>query len=442
MIENIYSQSEQGNRKKETSKLYKIPKNIRQVGQPQDNPKIYAEDYVITFIRQLAEENTNAYQMAILLGEPVLINEMQYIFIRGAVEVNNVSTEEELLLDQSTWSEIYEEIKKYFSEVEIVGWMLTKSGISWEEGERFKKIHIDNFSGQDKVFLTYDPIEKEENFFLYKSGNLTKQRGYYIYYERNVEMQNYLVERHKGAGVESNEDNATKSVRDVMEKKQQKKLEKKGKSGWYTLGGAVAAAFILAGAYAVNNPEQWEQIRQTMSGVTTQWLAPTENNNETVNGEKGNKNSTPVEMSSGNVTTIKQETVVGDRTQKEGSKDIKEDKDKGDNTSGEAIGEKEEMGTSTKAPNDTQENKGKKEGALKSGENVDEVMAAINKNNENLSNGVQTETKNYYVVQKGDSLASISMRLYKTLKKVEILQELNNIDNPDEIYIGQKIVLP
>lgn len=401
MIENIYSGNEGKNNMKEESKLYKIPKNIRQVGQTQENYKIYVEDYVITFIRQLAQKDTNAYQVAVLLGEPALIDEIQYIFIKGAVEVKKMSSEEEIVLDQSTWSDIYEEIQKYFSETEIIGWVLARSGISWENEEQFKKIHIDNFSGQDKVFLTYDPIEKEENFFLYRINSLRKQRGYYIYYEKNIEMQNYLVERHKGEGVEIIEDTTTKSMRNVMEKKQQIKTEKKGRQGWYTLGGAVAAVIILASAYAINYPEQWEQVRQTMSNVTSQWMATTEDNSKNLNEKNADKEeSTPVEVETGNVTTIKQEAIVGDRTEEEGKK------------------QEDQNTNSQKEEGDTKE--------------VSDVVGEK----------VNTETKDFYIVQKGDSLASISKKIYKTLNKVKTLQKINNIENPDEIFIGQKIILP
>lgn len=433
MIENIYSEENQGNRQKETAKSCKIPKNIRQIGQPQDNLKIYAEDYVITFIRQLAEKESNTYQMAILLGETVAVNEIRYIFIKGAVEVKDVTTEEELLLNQGIWSEIYEEIKKYFSDAEIVGWMLARSGISWENEDRFKKIHLDNFSGQDKVFLTYDPIEKEETFFLYKAGSMKKQRGYYIYYERNIEMQNYLVERHNGESTEQvkekSADKAAKSARKVIEKKQKDAVKQKGKQGWYTLGGAIAATFILASAYAINNPEQWQQIQDTMSGISNQNVSTSKNESKEVDNAEVGK-STPVEIADGNVTTIKQETVIGDRTES--------DNKQNETVSKEAIGTKEPI-ESTTEPQDSKE---ETNNTTEQGGNVDDIISTTGKNKENIENEVKTELQNYYEVKKGDTLASISMKLYNTMEKVNELQELNEIENIDEIYIGQKIILP
>ena len=57
-----------------------------------------------------------------------------------------------------------------------------------------KKVHIDNFAGQDKTLLTFDNVEKEEVFHFYENGSLCPHEGYYIYYEKNEEMQNYMIE--------------------------------------------------------------------------------------------------------------------------------------------------------------------------------------------------------------------------------------------------------
>ena len=37
-----------------------------------------------------------------------------------------------------------------------------------------------------------DPLDREDAFFIYEGGKLVQQHGYYIYYERNEDMQNYI----------------------------------------------------------------------------------------------------------------------------------------------------------------------------------------------------------------------------------------------------------
>ncbi|MCR5458639.1 MAG: LysM peptidoglycan-binding domain-containing protein [Acetatifactor sp.] len=47
-----------------------------------------------------------------------------------------------------------------------------------------------------------------------------------------------------------------------------------------------------------------------------------------------------------------------------------------------------------------------------------------------------------YVVQAGDTLTGISIRNYGSEKYIGQICKLNSIKNPDEIKVGQKILLP
>ena len=60
--------------------------------------------------------------------------------------------------------------------------------------ERQKKIQEDNFGGGDKIFLKMDSAEKEQRIYFYEEGELRALPGYYIYYERNAEMQTYMAD--------------------------------------------------------------------------------------------------------------------------------------------------------------------------------------------------------------------------------------------------------
>ena len=48
-----------------------LPKNIRQIGMPEGNKRIYIEDYVMTYLKQLANPNSTFARGAILVGECV-----------------------------------------------------------------------------------------------------------------------------------------------------------------------------------------------------------------------------------------------------------------------------------------------------------------------------------------------------------------------------------
>ena len=56
-----------------------------------------------------------------------------------------------------------------------------------------RKIHLDNFAGNDKVCFVKDRAENEEGFYSYEQSGLGKQQGYYIYYEKNEKMKKLKI---------------------------------------------------------------------------------------------------------------------------------------------------------------------------------------------------------------------------------------------------------
>lgn len=65
-----------------------LPKNIRQIGQISGNQKIYLEDYVITYLRQILTPDENMRVM-ILYGHKEMIEDELYWFVNGAVEAQH-----------------------------------------------------------------------------------------------------------------------------------------------------------------------------------------------------------------------------------------------------------------------------------------------------------------------------------------------------------------
>ena len=54
----------------------------------------------------------------------------------------------------------------------------------------------------------------------------------------------------------------------------------------------------------------------------------------------------------------------------------------------------------------------------------------------------QTSTPQYYVVRKGDTLRTICYDIYGDYSRVDEICRWNNIDDPDNILYGQKLLLP
>ena len=85
----------------------KLPKNIRQIGLPEEKKKIYVEDYVVTYMNQLASEYANRQNAAVLLGFYVRKDDMRLTFINGAIGIPSAKIgEDQITFDSGLWEEI------------------------------------------------------------------------------------------------------------------------------------------------------------------------------------------------------------------------------------------------------------------------------------------------------------------------------------------------
>lgn len=374
----------------EKNKL-KLPKNIRQVGKPNDKVKIYVEDYVITYINQIAEKSNNEQKLAILLGKIVKNNDVDIAFIQGALEVREVSIQEDnICLTTQIWTNIYDEVRKYFQNEEIVGWFLTRPGKSLGINEKITKIHVDNFPGKNKTLFMSDPIDKDEAFFVYRNGSLVGQEGYYIYYDRNEAMQGYMVETKKyageepaieAAGIDKKLSEATKRESKIKEFRQMTRRQKgSGKQPLphmnvflkkvVSFGMTFLVLFaLIIGITMMNN----NQPQQVVSNNIDSTKAMTQSEADDV---------TPVEVIDGNVK--------------------------------ESVAESETDQTSQEPQTETAE----------------------------VINQEVQEQPQTYTVQTGDTLVGISFKFYNSISYVDKIRELNGIEDVDRIYPGMTITLP
>ena len=68
-----------------------LPKNVRQIGNVSDNPKIYVEDYVDTYLNQLREKAKEQPVGVILAGEVLELEDEKAVFVSGAVQMQELS---------------------------------------------------------------------------------------------------------------------------------------------------------------------------------------------------------------------------------------------------------------------------------------------------------------------------------------------------------------
>ena len=181
--------------KSEENNTVQLPNNIRQVGTPGEKIKIYIEDYVMTYLNQMTGEKPALQKAALLLGEKVKKESTDIYFISAAVAVVPMEWKEDRFkLSSDEWTALYDKINHYFKNRHILGWFLSRLGQAAAADGEIEKIHSDNFKDKGPIFYTADPLDREDAFYLYENGHLFRQHGYYIYYDRNEAMQNYMIE--------------------------------------------------------------------------------------------------------------------------------------------------------------------------------------------------------------------------------------------------------
>lgn len=171
------------------------PKSVRQIGEIPGYGKVYIEDYVIRFARKLVREAKGGEKGAVLLGASFTHEESKIYLISGIVEIRGFSGRTSPELSAGAWEKIYTEIKENFTDLEITGWFYSSRGIGLKDAGRLLEIHKRNFQRRDKVLFLYEEAGEEDGVFLYRGGQFERQKGYYIYYEKNPEMLRYMEKR-------------------------------------------------------------------------------------------------------------------------------------------------------------------------------------------------------------------------------------------------------
>lgn len=408
MIEIIYS--EEANEKEEKCTDIRLPRNVRQIGKGNENKKIYVEDYVMTYIGRIWEVPKVEPAIGVLLGTVKRAEGGTYLFISGAITVKNiVQSGKDIIFSDETWTEIYETMKRYFNNLEIMGWFLARNDSAFEIDESLYKTHIDNFAGVDKLLLLADVSEKEEEFYIFNNGQLEKQDGYYIYYEKNEPMQAYMVEQKQGKSIEEvKEDTVTESYRSIIQERKENTSQKRMVGILYSACTFLAVVILAIGVTMMNNYDKMRNMETTLNTLTTNLMGENKETNGVVAA-----NNTIIDKVDGLVETT---------PPLENQSDTGETKD----TQSEDTIPAETTQPPTEASASTE---------------VESQQSEVI-NSQSPTTQIENTNGNYHIVADGETLISISLDIYQTEAMVESIMQANNIVDGDKIYPGQKIYLP
>ncbi len=359
----------------------KYPKNVRQIGNVSDTPKIYIEDYVDTFLNQLCQNMEEEMVGVFLVGHTVRQDDQDCIYVSGALR-NEVSDSENGLpvMNQEAWERARKEKEEYFSDGEMMGWCIIKKEGELRLEREWRRIHEQYFGVFGTILIL--KTNEDEKYFAYKYKELMEMNGHYIYYEKNAAMQNYMILERKKLGVtpsETVEDKAAQEFRSLVKERTAAREEQKSIRYMRAVCAVLVLAVLGMGVTMANNYGKMQELQVAVKNLDLP-----------LHEREDDKNSVE--------------------------------------TSGEVEGEAKDL---TEMPQEL-ESKPEEE----SWPEQEEPDA------ETIGSTIRDMSEDIYIVEKGDTLVKISKKVYGDIGHVDAICRMNGLNDGNLIFIGQKLLLP
>ena len=391
-----------------------LPKNVTQIGETDKSCKIYVEDYVVSYMKQMNRFAEDKEIALALYGRRSSEQSISYNFIYGAAKLNFLQREVRHL-SQAQNQEIEKLHKKYFPECEFVGYTILN-------GEMIEGMYLQEASGCRYV------------------------KGYACFYEKNDCMLGYMLDnRVEEAKPEEVSQEKYKDVKKRQEERRQQytsqqesgkemvrsrtEIERRMRSMRF----AAASMFVLLCLVSVVTLQT-----EGMNGATGSKIKALFSN-----VAQKDKSGEDVEAMNGDgINTLVAEEQLAEAIRKENEQLP---------VSGTAVMATEAptenpVETPTPEPTEVPENMWTPAPTEEPTPVPTEVPTATpveTATPEPATVPTQgTVTYDTYVIKEGDTLLGISLRRYGNGNYVKAICTLNNISDADNIQIGQKILLP
>lgn len=402
-----------------------IPKNVRQIGNVSDTPKIYVEDYVDTFFSQLCEKAGENPIGAFLVGDFVKSDENEYVYIYGAIKMHDLKISgNDYVLDEETWKAAYEDCKQYFEDGEMLGWFVAYAGVPLTAENSTLKLHKKSFPKNNTIFIMRDPVDQDEKYFVHKLNDLIEIGGHYTYYEKNPCMQNYMISARKKNGVcpsETVEDRAAKDFRSLVRSRGEQQSQRRTNRLMYAMSACLVLIVVIMGVATMNNFDKMKAVQSMIEG----------------NGSVAEAKQKEVQETSGGVTAvIEKGQAPGDGSRTEADTGGTQNAtDTGDSTPIDDTGQQMDLNEETEgADNEEMQNSAAGDDMGQPGES--------GRSSRSAGSGGYNGSDGIYIVEEGDTLAIISKKMYGDVSHTEAISKMNGLSDGNLIYIGQKLLLP
>ena len=448
-----------------------LPKNIRQIGEIRGAEKICIEDYVMTCIHKKEPQEKDGY-LGIFYGEQRKEEDGIYLFLRGILEIPDGE-------EEAVKKELQEQKEKYFPDWDVQGCCV----IGQYPTERMKLAEKLNPMSMQ---LIYHLQEQEENLYWTVEGCYKKLRGYFVFYEQNRRMQQYLADEFKEDRVEKESipDKAIKSFREKVRIKGEKRTGSMLKlaSSFFVVAALVIGAIAVtrmddirknqAGSYQMNTEENEADRIYTNADST----AVVQGGNRTASdGFAAKEAAVGAESEDGSAVPEAAGGSAAVDGNEAGTPSVSAGTDEGTEASAQPVSAGTDEGTGASAqPASSGTGNAQIDGAaadtnllagaavasepgqaVADGGTANPATAAAS--NTGASDSVATGEDARltmaasaaaqgihasYTIRMGDTLADICNQYYGSLDKLELLCQVNHISDANLIMPGQRIVLP
>lgn len=396
-----------------------LPKNITQIGEADKHCRVYVEDYVVSYIKQMNGMAQNKDIAIALYGRRTTENGVAYLFAYGSAKLNFLQKPVRHL-SQAQEQEIEKLRKKYFPEMAFLGYQILNGEMV--EGFRICEQEICRYVAGYAQFY-----EKNDSMLAYMLENREEevepekldQEKYEVVKKRQEERRQRQESGHASRAVGHTENTSVEYRRAAAtRRKEPDNIIPMPTVGLRRMKMAATGVFVLLCVMALalmrqeNTGESLEETaRQAMSSLMEQKLpdAVEEQNQvstlvaeDKLEAALRQENNAMAENEPATAETTVPETVVTE-TAVEDTTEVTE--------------EPQPEATPEPTPEVTAEPE------------ASQTQATV-------------AQPTAYTIKKGDTLIGISLRNYGSNTKVSEICALNGITDPDDIKIGQEILLP
>ena len=425
----------------------KLPKNIRQIGDTDQVVRLYVEDYVNTYLKRLYPAGNQTLRVGLLLGNTENYDGTPYIFIDGAIEMEDAEVSgEKIEFSENAWKKAYRGIEESFPKRTVQGWFICGTPSSQLSPLNYWKQHNQYFNGKNKLMYLNHGLEGEEAVYVTSEDGFYRLKGHCIYYERNQMMQDYMVTRKDARRVESgSHEKVIKDFRQRMTVRKEQADAGRHMSGILgTACGVLTVAVLAGGVVLVNNYHKMRQMETVLTSVVPAGTANWSDYLDKLNQEP----DFVIEERPGNVFPTGESGETGESYAAE----TMEATEAGTETM-EATAAGTETMEATAAGTDTEAASVEEAAPSASAESSTQPLVGMGKESEPGSTAspkkepadsaaASATGSRIYEIGDGETLYGICWKEYGNLKRLAEICELNHLDDVNHIVAGQKLVLP